>query len=140
MRNSLKISNDAFEITNVRKFNFTSNAKNSKKMFKNATMKLNAQKFEFSKSIKNLRKMLENASSKSNVHINTFIWQKSFAESLMQNNRKTSLWTNLVFQLTNIQIVILKKKIKNLFKKAYDESTKFMKCFIKKFQDKNSFI
>ena len=47
---------------------------------------------------------------------------------------------NFVFQLTDIQIVVLKKKIKNLFKKMYDESTKFIKCFIKKFQDKNSFV
>ena len=33
-----------------------------------------------------------------------------------------------------------KKKIKNLFEKAYDEPTRFMKCFIKEFQNKNLFV
>ena len=103
-------------------------------------MRLNVQKFESSKNIKNFWKMSENVSLKSNVHINAFIWQKNFAESLMQNNRKTSLWTNFVFQLTNIQIIVLKTKIKNLFEGTYDEPTRFMKCFIKEFQDKNSFV
>ena len=74
IRDFLKIFNDAFEITNVRKLNFALNAKKLKKMFENATMKLNVQKFKSLKNIKNLRKMLENASSKSNVHINIFIW------------------------------------------------------------------
>ena len=77
--------------------------------------------------------MFENAFLKSNVHVNAFIWQKSFEKSLMQNNRKISLWANLVFQLTDIQIVVLRKKIKNLLKETYDESTKFIKYFIKKF-------
>ena len=109
-------------------------------MFKSVLTKSSAQKFEFSKNIKNFRKMLENVFSKSNVHINVFIWQESFEKSLMQDNRKTSLWTNSVFQLTDIQVVVLKKKIKNLFEKAYDESTRFIKYFIKKFQDKDSFV
>ena len=34
----------------------------------------------------------------------------------------------------------LKKKIKNLFKTAYKKFARFMKCFIKKFQNKNSFV
>ena len=158
MRNSSKISDDVFEITNVQRFEFTSSARNSKKMLENASMKSNiqkfapslsarnskemfenvstkssVQKFEFSKSIKDFRKMLENAFSKLNVHVNIFIWQESFEKPLMQDNRKTSLWANFVFQLTNIQIVVLKKKVKNLFEKAYDESTRSMKYFIKKF-------
>ena len=58
----------------------------------------------------------------------------------MQNNRKTSLWANLVYQLTDIQVVVLKKKIKNLFKTVYEKLAKFMKCFIKKFQNKDSFV
>ena len=98
MRNSSKISDDVFEITDVQRFKFASNAKNSKKMPENASMKLNAQKlapslnaknskemfknvstrssaqkFEFSKSIKNFREMSENAFSRSNVHVNAFI-------------------------------------------------------------------
>ena len=73
MRNFLKIFDDAFEIINVRKFDFTLNVRNSKKMFENATMRLNIQKFEFSKSIKDFRKMFENASLKLNVHVNAFI-------------------------------------------------------------------
>ena len=39
MRDFLKIFDDAFEITDVRKFNFASNVKNLKKMFENATMR-----------------------------------------------------------------------------------------------------
>ena len=42
MRNSSKILDDAFEITNVRRFDFASSAKNLKKMFENATMKSSA--------------------------------------------------------------------------------------------------
>ena len=45
-----------------------------------------------------------------------------------------------MFQLTDIQIVVSRKKVKNLFEKAYDEPARFMKCFIKKLQDKNSFV
>ena len=41
MRDFLKIFDDAFEITDVQKFDFALNAKNLKKMFKNATIKLN---------------------------------------------------------------------------------------------------
>ena len=51
----------------------------------------------------------------------------------MQNNQKISLWMNLMFQLINIQVVVLKKKVKNLSEKTYNKSTKSMKCFIKKF-------
>ena len=73
MRNFLKIFDDTFEITNVRKLDFASNVKNLKKMFKDAMMRSNVQKFKSSKSIKNLREMLENASLKSNIHVNIFI-------------------------------------------------------------------
>ena len=45
-----------------------------------------------------------------------------------------------MFQLADIQVVVSRKKIKDLFKEAYDESTKFIKCFIKEFQDKDSFV
>ena len=41
MRNFSKIFDDAFKITDVRKFNFTLNAKNLRKMFESATMKSN---------------------------------------------------------------------------------------------------
>ena len=158
MRNFSKIFDDVFKIANVQRFESASNAKNSKKMLKNASMKSNVQKltsslsaknskemfknvsirssvqkFKSSKNIRGFRKMLENASLKSNVHVNAFIWQKNFEKSLMQDNRKTSLWTNFVFQLTNIQVVVLRKKIKDLFERTYDESTRFMKCFIKEF-------
>ena len=45
-----------------------------------------------------------------------------------------------MYQLTNIQIVVLKKKVKNLFKTIYEKFAKFMKCFIKKLQNKDSFV
>ena len=45
-----------------------------------------------------------------------------------------------MYQLADIQIIVLKKKIKNLFKTAYEKLAKFMKCFIKKFQNKDSFV
>ena len=98
MRNSSKIFDDIFEITDVQKFESALSAKNLKEMLKSASMKLNAQKlapslsarnskemlenvstklnaqkFELLKSIKNLRKMLENVFSKSNAHVNAFI-------------------------------------------------------------------
>ena len=73
MRDFLKISDDAFEIIDVRKLDFILNAKNSKKMFKSATMKSNIQKFESSKNIKDFREMFENAFLKSNAHVNAFI-------------------------------------------------------------------
>ena len=117
MRNFLKIFDDVFEIINVRRLDSALNARNLKKMFKNATMKSNAQRFKFSKNIKSFRKMLENAFLRLNIYINAFIWQKSFKKLLMQDNRKILLWTNLVFQLTNIQIIVLKKKSKTCFKK-----------------------
>ena len=41
MRDFSKIFNNAFKITNVRKLNSASSARNLKKMFKNATMRLN---------------------------------------------------------------------------------------------------
>ena len=122
MRNFLKIFDDVFKITDVQKFEsalsaknlkkllksasmksnaqklaLSLSAKNSKKMFKSVSTKSNAQKFEFLKNIKSLRKMFENAFSRSNIHVNAFIWQKSFEKSLMQNNQETSLWTNFVF-------------------------------------------
>ena len=115
IQNSLKMSDDVFKIADVQKLKSATNAKNSEKT-------------------------LESVTSKSNAHVNAFIWQKSSKESLMQNNRKTSLWTNFVYQLTNIQVVVLKKKIKNLFKTAYEEFARFMKCFIKKLQNKDSFV
>ena len=58
----------------------------------------------------------------------------------MQDNRKTSLWANSVYQLTDIQIVVSRKKVKNLSETAYEKFARFMKCFIKKFQNKDSFV
>ena len=158
MRNSSKIFDDVFEIADVQRFEFALNARNSKEMLESASMRSNVQRlasslnarnskemfesvsirssvqrFEFSKSIKSLWKMLENAFLKSNAHVNAFIWQENFKKPLMQGNQKTSLWTNLVFQLADIQVVVLKKKVKDLLEKAYDEPARFMKCFIKKF-------
>ena len=45
-----------------------------------------------------------------------------------------------MYQLTDIQVIVSRKKIKNLFKTAYEELVKFIKCFIKKLQNKNSFV
>ena len=53
MRNFLKIFDDAFEITNVRKLDFTLNIKNLKKMLESVAMKSNIQKFKFLKNIRN---------------------------------------------------------------------------------------
>ena len=115
MQNSLKMFDDVFKIINVQKLKSATNARNSEKT-------------------------LESVTSRSNAYANAFIWQESSEESLMQNNRKISLWANFVYQLANIQVVVLEKKIKNLFKTAYEELAKFMKYFIKKFQNKNSFV
>ena len=136
MRDSSKIFNNAFEITNVWKLNSALNARNLKEIFENATMKSNVQKFKSSKSIKSFRKIFKNASLKSNVHVNIFIWQKSSEKSLMQNNRKTSLWTNFVFQLTNIQVVILKKKLRIYLRKHTTSQRNLWNVLLKNFKIK----
>ena len=41
---------------------------------------------------------------------------------------------NSLFQLIEIQIVISKKEIRNIFEKSYEKSQKFMKSLIKEFQ------
>ena len=41
---------------------------------------------------------------------------------------------NSLFQLIEIQIVIFKKKIRNIFEKFYEKSQKSMKSLMKKFQ------
>ena len=45
-----------------------------------------------------------------------------------------------MFQLADIQVVVLRKKVKDLSERAYDEPTRFMKCFIKELQNKDSFV
>ena len=85
MQNSLKMSDDVFKIADV-------------------------QKLKAATSARDFKKTLENVTLKSNAHANAFIWQESSKESLMQNNRETSLWTNFVYQLTDIQVIVLKKK------------------------------
>ena len=115
MQNFLKMFDDVFKIADVQKLKSATSVRNSEETFKNVTSRLN-------------------------VHVNAFIWQESSKESLMQDNRKTSLWANFVYQLTNIQVVVSRKKIKNLFKTAYKELARFMKCFIKKLQNKDSFV
>ena len=115
MQNSLKMSDDVFKIADVQKLKSATSAKDFEKTFENVTSRLS-------------------------IHVNVFIWQESSKKSLMQDNRKISLWTNLVYQLTDIQVVVLKKKVKNLFETIYEKLARFMKCFIKKFQNKNSFV
>ena len=115
MQNSLKMSDVVFKIVDVQKLKSATSARNFIKTF-------------------------ENVMSRLNVHTNAFIWQKSSKKSLMQDNRKTLLWANFVYQLANIQVVVSRKKIKNLFKTVYEELAKFIKRFIKKFQNKDSFM
>ena len=115
MQNSLKMSDDVFKITDVQRLKSATSARNFKETFESVMLRLNA-------------------------HVNAFIWQKNSEESLMQDNRKTSLWANFVYQLADIQVVVLKRKIKNLFKTVYEKLARFMKCFIKKLQNKDSFV
>ena len=67
IRDSSKIFNDVFKITNVQKFKFALSAKSSKKIFKHASIKLNIQKLASSLSAKNSKEMFENVSIKSSV-------------------------------------------------------------------------
>ena len=50
------------------------------------------------------------------------------------NRREILKNINSLFQLIEIQIVISKKKIRNIFEKFYEKSQKSMKSLIKKFQ------
>ena len=45
-----------------------------------------------------------------------------------------------MYQLADIQVVVSKKKVKNLSETAYEKFARFMKCFIKKLQNKDSFV
>ena len=113
---------------------------NSLKMFDDVFKIADVQRLKSATSAKSFEKTLESVMSRSNAHVNAFIWQESSKESLMQDNRKTSLWTNFVYQLADIQVIVLRKKIKNLSETTYEEFARFMKCFIKKLQDKDSFV
>ena len=67
MRDSSKIFNDVFEITNVQRFESASSARNLKKMLKDASMRSNVQKLAPSLSARNLKEMFKNVSTRSNV-------------------------------------------------------------------------
>ena len=45
-----------------------------------------------------------------------------------------------MYQLADIQVVVSRKKVKNLSETIYEEFARFMKCLIKKFQNKDSFV
>ena len=67
MRNSSKIFDDVFKITNVQKFEFALSAKNLKEMFESASIKSNVQKFASSLNARNSKEMFKSVSTKLNA-------------------------------------------------------------------------
>ena len=68
----------------------------------------------------------------SNIATNIQLIEKNNVRAT--NRRKMLENLNSLFQLIEIQIVIFKKKIRNIFEKFYEKSQKSMKSLIKKFQ------
>ena len=56
---------------------------------------------------------------------------------LTRNKRKILIKLISMFKLINIQIVILRKIINNIFDDFYEKSLRLMKFLIKKFQTRN---
>ena len=68
-----------------------------------------------------------------NIQITSVVdWQKNSQESLSQSKRKLLIDLDLVLQLTEIQIIILKKIIRDMSETAYEKSQKSIKFLIKK--------
>ena len=74
----------------------------------------------------------ENLNFVSNIATNIQLIEKNNARA--KNRREMLKNLNSLFQLIEIQIVIFKKKIRNIFEKFYEKSQKSMKSLIKKFQ------
>ena len=56
---------------------------------------------------------------------------------LARNRRNILAELALMFKLTDIQIIISKKVINDVFDDSYEKSKRFMKSLIKKFQTRN---
>ena len=69
-----------------------------------------------------------------NVVISAIDW---FNNELSQNKRKLSIALSLVFRLTDVQIVISRKIVRDMLKIAYEKSHRSMKFLIKKLQIRN---
>ena len=74
----------------------------------------------------------ENLNFISNIATNIQLIEEN--DTRAKNRREMLKNLNSLFQLIEIQIVISKKKIRNIFEKSYEKSQKFMKSLIKKFQ------
>ena len=74
----------------------------------------------------------ENLNFVSNIATNIQLIEKNNTRA--KNRREMLKDLNLLFQLIEIQIVVFKKKIRNIFEKFYEKSQKSMKSLMKKFQ------
>ena len=74
----------------------------------------------------------ENLNFVSNIATNIQLIEKNNARARNRCEMLENL--NSLFQLMKVQIVIFKKKIRNIFEKFYEKSQKSMKSLIKKFQ------
>ena len=80
----------------------------------------------------------KNSNSASNIATNIQLIEKNNARAT--NRREMLEDLNSLFQLIEVQIVIFRKKIRNIFEKSYEESQKSMKSLIKKFQINNKIV
>ena len=82
-------------------------------------------KFALSKSWQEMSIDFDFVISITNVQIISVVdWQKSSQESLSQSKRKLLIDLNLVLQLAKIQIMILKKNVRNMFETTVTEEQK----------------
>ena len=71
-----------------------------------------------------------------NIHINVF----DALKKLSQNKQKILIDLIFVFQLIEIQIVIFRKIVHDIFEIVYKKSQKFMKFLLKNLQIENNFV
>ena len=80
----------------------------------------------------------ENLSFASNIATNIQLIEEDNARAT--NRREILKNLDSLFQLIEVQIVISKKKIRNIFEKSYEKSQRSMKSLIKEFQTNDKIV
>ena len=96
--------------------------------------KLTLSLFEIKISMTQSRRKMSNLIFESLIYTSNVV--KIIHDETLSQNIKEQIQINfaLMFQLTNITIIISKKNVKIISKKSYEKSQKSMKFLIKKFQ------
>ena len=87
-----------------------------------------------------IRKQIDsrNLSSASNIATDIQLIEEDNVRA--RNRREMLKDLDSLFQLVEVQIVIFKKKIRNIFEKSYEKSQKSMKSLIKEFQTNDKIV